>query len=158
MENKSKLSEYIDTVWLALGEAVVVLLVCLGFVIARLGGLDVVVYKALLGALLGGAVTVLNFHFLSVAINRAVKNYITERGEKEMDEEEAEAYAKKHGMAVQNAMVKSYIFRMVMMIGMLVLAMISGWFSPLATVIPLLMYKPVLYTEELIKSKLKKER
>ena len=75
-----------------------------------------------------------------------------------MDEEEAEAYAKKHGMAVQNAMVKSYIFRMVMMIGMLVLAMISGWFSPLATVIPLLMYKPVLYTEELIKSKLRKER
>ena len=66
MENKSKLSEYIDTVWLALGEAVVVLLVSLGFLVARLCGLDVTVYKALTGALLGAAVTVLNFHFLSI--------------------------------------------------------------------------------------------
>ena len=75
-----------------------------------------------------------------------------------MEEEEAEEYAKKHGTAVQNAMMKSYMFRMLLMIGSLVLAMLSGWFSPLATVIPLLMYRPILYVTEFIKTKIKVKR
>ena len=153
METKNKLSVYIDTVWLALGEAVVAVLVSLVFLI--FGKLN---YTVPLGALLGGAVTVVNFLILSVSINRAINSYITERGDKEMDEEEAEKYAKDHGMAVQNAMTKSYLLRMALMIGALVLAMISGWFSPLATVIPLIMYRPILYVTEFIKAKVKAKR
>ena len=148
MDNKGKLAVYIDTVWLALGELVVSVLIAIGFLIFRSFS-----YKVITGALLGSAVTVVNFLILSVAVNRAVNSYITERGEKEMDEEEAEKYAKEHGMAVQNAMTKSYIIRMALMIGSLVLAMISGWFSPLATVIPLLTYRPVLYAVEFIKTR-----
>ena len=158
MENNNKLSVYIDTLWLAIGEIIVALLVLGGFVIARLLGQDVVLYKAITGALLGGAVTVVNFLILSVAINRAINGYITDRGDKEMDEEEAERYAKEHGMAVQNAMTKSYILRMLLMIGALVVAMITKQFSPLATVIPLLMYRPILYVTEIIKIKLQKKR
>ena len=153
METKNKLSVYIDTVWLALGEAVVAVLVSLVFLI--FGKLN---YTVPLGALLGGAVTVVNFLILSVSINRAINGYITERGDKEMDEEEAEKYAKEHGMAVQNAMTKSYLLRMALMIGALVLAMISGWFSPLATVIPLITYRPILYVTEFIKAKVKAKR
>ena len=153
METKNKLSVYIDTVWLALGEAVVAVLVSLVFLI--FGKLN---YTVPLGALLGGAVTVVNFLILSVSINRVINGYITERGNKEMDEEEAEKYAKEHGMAVQNAMTKSYLLRMALMIGALVLAMISGWFSPLATVIPLIMYRPILYVTEFIKAKVKAKR
>ena len=151
MDNKGKLAVYIDTVWLALGELVVSVLIAIGFLIFRSFS-----YKVITGALLGSAVTVVNFLILSVAVNRAVNSYITERGEKEMDEEEAEKYAKEHGMAVQTAMTKSYVIRMALMIGSLVLAMISGWFSPLATVIPLLLYRPILYTVELIKAKTKR--
>ena len=153
METKNKLSVYIDTVWLALGEVIVAVLVSLVFLI--FGKLN---YTVPLGALLGGAVTVINFLILSVSINRAINGYITERGDKEMDEEEAEKYAKEHGMAVQNAMTKSYLLRMALMIGALVLAMISGWSSPLATVIPLIMYRPILYVTEFIKIKINARR
>ena len=74
-----------------------------------------------------------------------------------MDEEEAEKYAKEHGMTVQNAMLKSYMFRMLLMIGALVRAGISGWFDIIATVIPLLMYRPILYVVECIKAKLRRK-
>lgn len=151
MNNKGKLAVYIDTVWLALGELIVSILIAIGFLIFKSFS-----YKVITGALLGSAVTVINFLILSVAVNRAVNGYVSQIGDKEMDEEEAEKYAKEQGTAVQNAMAKSYIFRMGFMIGALVLAMISGWFSPLATVIPLLTYRPVLYAIEFIKAK--KER
>ncbi|MBQ7344152.1 MAG: hypothetical protein IJW53_05270 [Clostridia bacterium] len=158
MENKNGLSAYIDTVWLALGEVIVGVLVTVGFIIAKALGAEVAIYKAILGALVGGAVTVVNFLILSVGVNRAVNRYIEERGDKEMDEEEAEKYAKEHGMAVQNAMMKSYMLRMFLMIGALVLAGISGWFNVIATVIPLLAYRPVLYAVEFIKTKVNAKR
>ena len=153
MDNKSKLLVYIDTLWLALGELVVALLVSCSFLIFGEFG-----YQVVIGALLGGAVTVINFLILSVAIDRAVNGYIEGRGDKEMDEEEADQYAKEHGIAVQNAMLKSYMLRMFLMIGSLVLAMLSGWFNPISTVIPLLMYRPVLYVVELIKIKVNAKR
>ena len=106
MDNKNILSKYIDTVWLALGEVAVGILVTVGFIIAKTLGQDVAVYKAITGALLGGAVTVINFLILSVGVNRAVNGYVAEIGDREMDEEEAEKYAKEHGTAVQNAMTK----------------------------------------------------
>ena len=151
MENKNKLSAYIDTVWLALGEIIVVALISAVYLMLK--RFD---YTVITGAALGGAVTVINFLILSVGVNRAINKFVAERGDREMDEEEAEEYAKKHGTAVQNAMLKSYAFRMLLMIGSLVLAMISGWFSPLATVIPLLMYRPILYVTEFIKTKVKR--
>ena len=158
MDKKSKLSQYADTLWLAVGEIIVAALIFLGFAIARALGLDVPLYTVATGALLGGAVTVVNLLILSVGVNRAVNNFITERGDKEMDDEEAEKYAKEHGMAVQNAMLKSYMFRMLLMIGSLVLAMISGHFNAIATVIPLLMYRPILYVTEFIKIRLQAKR
>ena len=151
MENKNKLSAYIDTVWLALGEIIVAALISAVYLMLK--RFD---YTVITGAVLGGAVTVINFLILSVGVNRAINKFVAERGDREMDEEEAEEYAKKHGTAVQNAMMKSYMFRMLLMIGSLVLAMISGWFSPLATVIPLLMYRPILYVTEFIKTKVKR--
>lgn len=153
MENKSKLSTYIDTVWLALGEAVVALLISAVYLLLK--KFD---YTVVTGAVLGGAVTVINFFILSVGINRAINGYIAGRTDKEMDEEEAEKYAQEHSTDVQNAMLKSYMLRMFLMIGSLALALISGWFNVLATVIPLLMYRPVLYAVEFIKVKVKAKR
>ena len=153
MENKNKLSAYIDTVWLALGEAIVAALISVVYLL--IGKFD---YTVITGATLGGAVTVINFLILSIGVNRAINQFVKERGKGEMDEEEADKYAKEHGMAVQNAMMKSYMLRMILMIGSLVLAGISGWFDIIATVIPLLMYRPILYVTEFIKTKLNTKR
>ena len=158
MKNKNGLSVYIDSLWLAVGELAVALLVFLGFLIAKAAGAEVTLYKAVTGALLGGAVTVANFLILSVGINRAINRFVDERGTDEMDDETAEKYAKEHGVAVQNAMMKSYMFRMLLMIGALVLAGVSGWFNVIATVIPLLMYRPILYAVEFIKTKVSAKR
>ena len=153
MNNKNKLSLYIDTVWLAIGEAIVATLISVVFLL--IGKFN---YSVATGAVLGGAVTVINFLILSVGINRAINKFVEERGEGEMDEEEADKYAKEHGMAVQNAMMKSYMLRMFLMIGALVLAGVSGWFDIIATVIPLLMYRPILYVTEFIKTKMSAKR
>ena len=144
---------YIDTVWLAIGEAIVAALISVVFLL--IGKFN---YSVVTGAVLGGAVTVINFLILSVGINRAINKYVEERGDGEMDEEEADKYAKEHGMTVQNAMMKSYMLRMFLMIGALVLAGITGWFDIIATVIPLLMYRPILYVTEFIKTKLHSQR
>ena len=144
---------YIDTVWLAIGEAIVAALISVVFLL--IGKFN---YSVVTGAVLGGAVTVINFLILSVGINRAINKYVEERGDGEMDEEEADKYAKEHGMTVQNAMMKSYMLRMFLMIGALVLAGITGWFDIIATVIPLLMYRPILYVTEFIKTKLSIKR
>ena len=158
MENKNKLSEYIDTLWLAVGELVVALLVLAGFLIARSLGVEVTVYKVITGALLGSAVTVLNFFILSVSVNRAVNGYIAGMCDKEMTEEEADEYAKKNSMNVQLAMTKSYVLRMALMLGSLVVALITKQFNVLATAIPLIMYRPILYVTEFIKTKIKAKR
>ena len=148
MQAKGKLSVYIDSLWLAIGELIVALGVTGVYLI--LGKFS---YQVATGAAIGGAVTVLNFLILSISINRAINKFIDGRGTEEMDEEAAQAYADKCGTSVQNAMTRSYVIRLGLMIGILVLAMISGWFSPLATVIPLLMYRPILYAVEFIKAK-----
>ena len=151
MEKKNSLLTYIDTLWLLIGElAVSLVTVCVFAIIGKFH------YSAITGALLGTAVTVINFFILSVGVNNAVNKYIEARGEREMDEEEAEKFASEHSMDVQNAMLKSYALRMLMMIGSLVLAGLSGWFNIIATVVPLLMYRPVMYVIELVKTKFKK--
>ena len=146
MENKNSLLVYIDTLWLLIGE-LIVSLITVG-VFALVGKFH---YSAITGALLGSAVTVLNFFILSVGVNRAVTRYVEARGTREMDEEEAEKFASEHSMDVQNAMMKSYMLRMLMMIGSLVLAGFSGWFNVIATVVPLLMYRPLITIIETIK-------
>lgn len=148
VSKKNNPSPYADTLYLAAGEVVVAVLVCAVYLLLK--KFD---YTVALGALLGGAVTVTNLLVLSISVNRAINKYVEERGSEEMDEEEAAEYAKKNGMAVQNAMTRSYLLRTVLMLGALVLALISGWFDTIATVIPLLMYRPLIYLTELLKKK-----
>ena len=158
MEKKNKLSEYVDTLWLAIGELIVAILVLAGFLAARALGAEITVYKVITGALLGGLVTVGNFLILSISVNRAVNGYINERGDKEMTEEEADEYAKNNAMKVQLAMTKSYFVRMLLMVGALVVAGVTKQFNVLATAIPLLMYRPILYVTEFIKVKMNAKR
>ena len=71
MENKNKLSAYIDTVWLALGEIIVAALISAVYLMLK--RFD---YTVITGAALGGAVTVINFLILSVGVNRAINKFV----------------------------------------------------------------------------------
>lgn len=151
MNKKNKLSAYADTLWMLLGEILISAIVALVYL--AIGKFD---YTVITGGLLGSFVITLNFFILSYGINKAVNKYIEARGNDEMDEEQAEKFASEHKMDVQNAMMKSYIFRILMMLGSLVLALITGWFDVIATAVPLLAYRPVMYVIEFIKAKLGK--
>ena len=147
MENKS--AGIKNIIKLALCEVVVSALVCGVFLI--IGKYD---YTVLLGAILGSVVTVANFALLTVSVNRAVDRYLELRGDREMDDEEAEKFASEHAMAVQNAATRSFIIRTVSMLATLAAAFIfTSWFSPIATAVPLLMFRPLLAVIESIKGK-----
>lgn len=108
-------------------------------------------YEVVTGALLGSAVTVFNFVFLSVSVNRAIDRVMAQKGNKEMTEEEAAAFAAEHQAVIQRAAQGSYVIRQLLMLGALVLAFLSGWFDVLATLIPLLMFRPLISVHGLLK-------
>lgn len=143
MKNSNK-----DVLILALGEIIVAVLVAIGFLATGFFK-----WQVISGAILGGAVTVINFLILSFSINRALDKFMETRGDKELTDEEIEKLSKAQSIKVQNAITKSYVLRTGLMFGSLIVAFISGWFDPLATVIPLLMYKPLIYAAEFIKKK-----
>ena len=147
MENKNK-DSYIDALYLTAGELAVSLIIIL--IYTTIGKFD---FTILSGVALGSAVTVVNFIILSYSVNKALNKFIDLRGDKEMNEEEAKEFAKLNSIKVQNAVTKSYVLRTGLMMGSLALAFISKLFNPLATLIPLAMYKPLLYATQFVKKK-----
>ena len=145
-ENKKS---YIDTIYLAIGELIVSLLVIIVYLFIP----NIFDWTVITGVALGSIVTILNYIILSLSVDRAIKKFMDLRGDKEMDEEEAEAFAKANTVKVQNAITKSYLFRTALMMGALILSLVTGYFDTIATVIPLIMYKPLLYAVEFVKKK-----
>lgn len=135
-----------ELITLALGELLAVVLTVLGFLLVDAVGLFdfEFSYKVITGALLGAIVIVLNFIFLSFSVNRAVDEFLELRGQKEMTDEEAEAFAAKHSVGIQNAAKRSMIVRTATIAAALVIAFLLDWFNPLATVIPILCYQPII--------------
>ncbi|MBR5187209.1 MAG: hypothetical protein IKW18_01950, partial [Clostridia bacterium] len=74
---------------LILGELLVSLIVAGVYLILRKFS-----YAVVTGCLLGSAVAIFNFIFLSVAVNRAIDKAMADRKEGEMTEEEAAEFAK----------------------------------------------------------------
>ena len=108
-------------------------------------------YRVITGVLLGSLITVGNFFALTLAVNRAVNEFLTLRGEGEMTEEEAEEFSAAHVARIQNVAKTSYVIRTFMMLGALVVAFLLDVFDPLATAIPLLLFRPALMLEEYIR-------
>ena len=155
MNNTDKRAYLKELSALAIGEAIVAIITVGVFLL-----LDVIFedksffdFTVLTGSVLGCAVVIVNFLILSVSVNRAVERYLSERGDKEMTDEEAEAFAREHQSRVQLAVARSYFIRTVLMIGTLVLAFILEWFNPIATLVPLIMYKPVIYITNILKQR-----
>lgn len=143
-----------ETTILLVGEIAVSALVIGGYAIAKFGlEQEVDMLRAIMGTILGTLVTVLNFFFLSLSVNRAIDRYVELRGNREMTEEEAAQFTAAHSMEIQNTVKTSFIIRTVTMLVALALAFISDWFAPLATAIPLLAFRPILTIGELIRKK-----
>ena len=152
MENKT--NTYKDVLILAIGEALAAFLTVLGFFVADLAFKTGFSYSVILGAILGFAVITANHLFLSISVNRAVDKYLAERGTREMSDEEAEKFTNEHSMQIQNSVKTSYIIRTFTMLATLVAAFLLGnIFNPLATVIPMLAYRPVLTLGEIFRRK-----
>lgn len=132
-----------------IGEAIVSAIICGIYLIIRKFE-----YSVATGAMLGSTVTVMNFLFLIITTNRAIDNAIAERGDGEMDEEAAAAFALKHQAKLQIAVKTSYIVRTFSVVAALVLAfLLEDVFAVIPTIIPLLMFRPIITVSQLIKGK-----
>ena len=136
-----------------IGEAITSLAVCGVFLIVNIFKDDIEMYKVILGTVLGSAVTFLNFLALSIATNRLIDKYLLERGTAQMDEEGAAIFAAKYSGKFQLMAKLSYIVRTLVMIATLIVAIFIPVFNVLATLIPLLMFRPIINVAELIKGK-----
>ena len=145
MLNKEKLPVS-EIIALAVMECICVLAVVLGFLAVDISGIFEYTfsYTVLTGALLGAVVSVLNFLFLCNAVNRGIDQFLELRGDAELDEEQAAAFAEKHSAIIQGAVQKSMIVRTASIAAVLIVAFITEWFDPIATVIPILMYRPLM--------------
>ena len=133
---------------IAFGELVVNLITVLVYAL-----LDKINYTVFTGALLGTAVTILNFFILTVSVNNAINKYMALRGTKQMSDEEAEQFAHDNSMVIQNAMTRSYIIRSLLMLGVLVGAFLLKQFDVIATLVPLVCYRPIIFVSELLKKR-----
>ena len=142
-----------ETLRILIGEAVVAALTVGVFLLLDLFSLVEFSYTIITGAVLGAAVIVANFFFLARATDKVALEAIAARGTREMSEEEIEKFTEEHSARMNNAVKLSFIIRMTSMLAALVLALISPWFHPIATLVPLLMLRPVITVSEYFRRK-----
>ena len=140
----------VTELWLlTAGEAIVSALTVLVYVL--LGKFH---YSVVTGVLLGSAVILINFIFMCISVNRAIDNIMAERGNTEMDDEQAAEFAQKHKGTLSHTVQLSGAIRTASMVAVLVLAFILGdYFDLIATLIPLIAFRPILMLTELIPKK-----
>ena len=154
---KNKNLPLYETLFILLGE-IIVSLITVGVYLL----IDKFSYKVITGVCLGSAVTVINFLIFAIATTRAFDKAVAARGDKELDEEEAEKFAEAQKQQMNAAMKISFIVRNLFMVATLVVAFILDYFDVIAidviaTLVPLLMFRPILMVEALIRDKFKKE-
>lgn len=75
-------------------------------------------------------------------------------GEGEDEPDEAELFAQKYALSVQNSVKLSYIIRTLSMLAVLVVAfIIPDVFNVIAAVIPMLMFRPILMLESYLRNR-----
>ena len=147
MTNKNE-NRYASVLWLLLAELAVGVLVIgvfalIIFAFPSLLFYKTEFYKVVTGSVLGIAATVINFFTLCFAINRAVDKYMTARGEREMDEEEAARFANENASRVQAEVTRSYFTRMLVFVAVGAL-LFTKQFDVVAVVIPMLLQRPLI--------------
>ena len=91
---------------------------------------------------------------MCISVNRAIDNIMAERGNAEMDDEQATEFAQKHKGNLSRTIQLSGAIRTASIIVVLVLAFVMGdYFDVIATLIPLVAFRPILMLTELIPKK-----
>ena len=137
---------------LALGEIIVSLITCGVYLLIKYEDF----YKVVLGVLLGSTVTIINFIVLSIMANRVINRFLEERGNSELTDEQASEVALKFQGRVQTQLKISFLVRTAVLAAVLIIACLVDVFEVLPTVIPLLMFRPIITVSEFIKRKVKK--
>ena len=111
---------------------------------------DAFTYRVITGLLLGTAVVVANYAFLTVTVNRAINKVMDMRPDGEMSEDEVMEFAEKHQNTIKNAAALSYIVRTLSMLAafIIVFVFLSEYFAVVATVVPLLAFRPIIMVSE----------
>ena len=125
-ENKTSTKEILSLTFLEIAVAALTVII---YAVLDILGVASFSWQVISGALLGVAVIVLNYLFLTLSLNRAIENYLALRGDREMDEEEAAKFAAENSMPIQNTIKSSFIIRTVTMLAALLVAFITGWFN-----------------------------
>lgn len=143
-----------ETLILALGEIIVSFATVGGFLL--LGPFEgVSLPSIIIGASVGSAVIILNYFFLHLFVNRLIDKFLAMRGNNEMSPEELLKFTTEHSMKIQNAIKISFIVRLGSMVGALVVAFsFQAYVNPIATVIPIVAYRPILTVAEIIRKKI----
>ena len=113
-----------QTLWFALGILAGVILMVLVYL-----AINKFTISVLIGGVVGTLVSVGNFFFMSVSLTNATEGEIDA------------------GAAVNKAR-GGYVLRMLVIAGILILAIRSGYCDTIATVVPLLLVRPVLMVEQ----------
>ena len=142
---KTKLPYY-EMIALAVGELIVSAIVAVVFLC-----ISQFTYAVIFGAILGSVLIIVNFYALSVSTTNALNQAIEEVGGEAMEEDAAKEFAARHQAKIQTIITVSFIARMLSLAGALILAFVfTDIFNPIATAVPLLMFRPILMVAGLI--------
>ena len=110
-------------------------------------------YKVITGSLLGAVVIFLNFLFLAISTTKVLREAREARGTREMTDEEIDEFVKEHQRRYDVMVKTSFIVRNISMIATLVVAFLLDCFDVIATLVPLVMYRPLLAVAGMIGNK-----
>lgn len=112
-------------------------------------------YRVITGAALGTAVVIANYLFLSVSVNRAINKVMAMRPEGEMTDDEIIEFSEKNQGVIKSAAAASYLVRTISMAVTFVLAftLLRRWFAVVATVVPLLAFRPIIMVGEIFRKR-----
>lgn len=108
-------------------------------------------YKVVTGAILGAAVMIVNYLALNLYVARVADKVMELRGDREMSEEEIAKFTAENSARIQRTVQLSFVVRSASMVGVLVLAFITKQFDVIATVVPLLAFRPIITVGEMLR-------
>lgn len=106
------------------------------------------------GGLLGAAVMIGNFVALALISSHSLDRVLAERRDGQMSEEELLAFVGEHEARLKLRIRLSQTVRMLMMLAVLVVALLTPWFDVIATLVPMLLFRPCLMLIGLLMNRL----
>ncbi len=154
-----KNSNFLEIIIILIGELIVCALTAGVYLIVEAAAdNNAFTYRVITGAALGTAVVIANYLFLTISVDRALKKVMALRPEGEMTDDEIIEFSEKNQGIIKNAAALSYIVRTLSMLVLfiLVFTLLKEWFAVIATVVPLLAFRPIIMAGEIFRRRIYK--